>query len=138
MNRADLQALADLRVREAELLLNNGCFEGAYYLIGYAVECALKACIAKLIREYEFPDKKLVNDSYTHDLEKLLTLTGHETDHVAEEQANPTFAWSWGVVKDWSENARYTCPVAEKEARDLFSAVADPQHGVLPWIKKWW
>ena len=138
MNRIDLQLLADLRVREAEVLLNNGCFEGAYYLAGYAIECALKACIAKLIREHEFPDKKFANDSYTHDPERLLLLTGRKTEHAAEEQVDPLFAWSWGVVKDWSESARYAHPVVEKQALDLFAAVTDPQHGVLPWIKKSW
>jgi HEPN domain-containing protein len=48
MNRADLQQLAELRITEAKVLLDNGFYAGAYYLAGYAVECALKACIAKL------------------------------------------------------------------------------------------
>jgi hypothetical protein len=56
MNRADLQALADLRVKEATILLDANCFEGAYYLLGYAIECALKACIAKQIKQHDFPD----------------------------------------------------------------------------------
>jgi hypothetical protein len=47
MNRNDLQNLSRLREKEAKVLLDNGCFAGAYYLLGYAVECALKACIAK-------------------------------------------------------------------------------------------
>ncbi|MCH9011178.1 MAG: HEPN domain-containing protein, partial [Chloroflexi bacterium] len=76
MNRADLQEISSLRVEEARVLLRNGYYSGAYYLIGYAVECALKACIAKQIRRYDFPDRKLVNDSYTHDLEKLLGVSG--------------------------------------------------------------
>jgi HEPN domain-containing protein len=29
------------------VLLEAGLYAGAYYLAGYAVECALKACIAK-------------------------------------------------------------------------------------------
>jgi len=37
-----------------------GFFDGAYYLAGYAVECAIKACIAKGTRRYEFPDKRKV------------------------------------------------------------------------------
>ena len=39
MNRSDLQKIADIRVADAKLLLDAGRFEGAYYLIGYAVEC---------------------------------------------------------------------------------------------------
>ena len=48
MNRNDFQQLADVRINEAEALLVQGKYDGAYYLAGYAVECGLKACIAKL------------------------------------------------------------------------------------------
>jgi hypothetical protein len=41
--RADFQHLARARVKEAEILINAGEFDGAYYLAGYALECALKA-----------------------------------------------------------------------------------------------
>jgi hypothetical protein len=47
MNRNDFQKISRLRVKEAKALLDNGYPAGAYYLMGYAVECALKACIAK-------------------------------------------------------------------------------------------
>jgi HEPN domain-containing protein len=40
MNRADFQKLAELRIREAKVLLDSKHYEGAYYLAGYAVECA--------------------------------------------------------------------------------------------------
>jgi HEPN domain-containing protein len=76
MNRIDFQRLAELRLKEAKTLLSAELPDGAYYLAGYAVECALKACIAKRTREHDFPEKKLVNDSHTHDLGKLLELAG--------------------------------------------------------------
>jgi hypothetical protein len=41
MNRADLQQIAELRLQEARTLLTGGFPDGAYYLAGYAVECAL-------------------------------------------------------------------------------------------------
>jgi HEPN domain-containing protein len=74
MNRIDFQQLAELRLKEAKALLAAGFPEGAYYLAGYAIESGLKACIAKRTQQYDFPDKKLVNDSHTHDLGKLLDL----------------------------------------------------------------
>lgn len=40
MNRADLQTLSDLRLADGEALLQAGRFAGAYYMLGYAVECA--------------------------------------------------------------------------------------------------
>lgn len=47
MNRKDLQELSKLRLKEAKLLIDNNSFDGAYYLCGYSVECALKAWIRK-------------------------------------------------------------------------------------------
>jgi HEPN domain-containing protein len=57
MNRADFQKLTQLRLAEAKVLLDSNRYEGAYYLMGYAVECALKSCIAKQTKEYDFPAK---------------------------------------------------------------------------------
>jgi hypothetical protein len=45
-------------------------------LAGYSVECGLKACVAKQIREHDFPDRQFVLDSYTHDLNRLIGLAG--------------------------------------------------------------
>ena len=92
MNRNDLQNLSRLRVRESRVLLDNRCFAGAYYLLGYAVECALKACIAKQVKQHDFPDRKLINDSYTHDLEKLLNLSGLKEELLRAAQSQPSLA----------------------------------------------
>jgi len=60
LDRKDLQELSRVRLKEATALMQAGFFDGAYYLAGYAVECAIKACIAKGTRRYEFPDKRKV------------------------------------------------------------------------------
>lgn len=75
MNRFDLQKMAEERVADAAALLDAERYQAAYYLCGYAVEFALKACIARQVREFDFPDRKVVNDSYVHDLKKLLTVS---------------------------------------------------------------
>jgi hypothetical protein len=110
---------------------------GAYYLAGYAVECGLKACIAKSFRRYELPDKKLVNDSYTHNLLELVRLAGLWAELNAHMQQEPTFQRNWLVVKDWSEASRYGVPL-EIEARDLISSISARRYGILPWIKQRW
>lgn len=75
-SRSDFQWLAKTRIREAKALLDQGLFDGAYYLAGYAVECALKACIVKKIKRSELPDKKFIQDVYTHKLGRLLGTNG--------------------------------------------------------------
>lgn len=47
MDRGEFQQLSKVRLQEARALLKMGLSDGAYYLAGYAVEFALKACIAK-------------------------------------------------------------------------------------------
>jgi HEPN domain-containing protein len=66
MNRADLQRLSRLRIQEARSLFKLKHYSGAYYLAGYSVECALKACLARDTPRFDFPDKELVLKSYTH------------------------------------------------------------------------
>jgi hypothetical protein len=68
VNRRDLQGLTRVRLAEARALLDAGLYDGAYYLAGYAVECALKACIARRTRIHDFPLKPSdVRGMYTHD-----------------------------------------------------------------------
>ena len=76
MNKTDLQQLADDRVLDAEALLTAGRWSGAYYLSGYAVECALKACIAKQTNGHDFPDKIVVHKLRRIILTELLDLAG--------------------------------------------------------------
>ena len=138
MNRADLQQLSKLRIKEAKVLLDNGYYTGAYYLAGYAVECALKACIAKQTKRYDFPDKDRVNRSYVHKLEDLLKLAGLEADWKSKTTSNSTFLYYWQVVKDWNEDVRYRPVVSQAAANDLYTAITNRQNGVLPWLRKYW
>ena len=137
MNRSDFQALADIRANEAQALLNAGHFAGAYYLAGYAVECALKAYMAGLTKEFDFPDKSLVNQMYTHDLEKLIGLASLQPTLTSDMASDADFARRWALVKDWSEDARYERHDATA-ARELVSATVDNKSGVLRWLKLHW
>ena len=137
MNRADLQRLADDRAADAAALLAAGRWSAAYYLAGYAVECALKACIARRVQAGDFPDKQLTNESYTHDV-VVLTRTAQLTAAVAvRAKASRAFADHWNLARDWDESARYK-QWPEQTARDLFQAVTDAQNGILPWLRTYW
>jgi HEPN domain len=98
MNRGDLQSITRIRLREAKLLLDSGEYSGAYYLCGYVVECALKACIAKQTRRYDFPNKKQVNDSHTHRPLELVKVAGLVAALNTEKTSNPAFEINWQVV----------------------------------------
>jgi HEPN domain-containing protein len=137
MNRQHFQHVASLRVQEAKVLLEAGQYPGAYYLIGYAIECALKACVAKQVKRHDFPDKKIANEVFTHDLEKLVKLAGLGPDLDKDRKGNQILDLNWAIVKDWSESVRYDVGITEAQACDLFTACTG-KDGILPWVKKKW
>jgi HEPN domain-containing protein len=137
MDRKDLRALSRVRLSEARALLKAGLPDGAYYLAGYAVECALKACIAKETQRYEFPEKKRVNASHTHDLGELARLAELQDELRVAAKADPLFRKYWNDVQKWSELSRYGKHPRES-AQDLIEAIGDRSHGVMKWVKHYW
>ena len=138
MNRTDLQKISKIRLTEGQRLYDAGFYCGAYYLTGYAIECAFKAAISKQINAHDFPDKKLVNDSHTHDLKKLLDTSGLKTRLETAIQANPALELNWSIVKDWSERTRYRHDLGQASARDLIDACITQPNGVYPWLTNLW
>lgn len=137
MNRAELQRLAKERISDAKVLLDARHWSAAYYLAGYAVECALKACIAKLMKSEEFPDKKFAEKCWTHNLAQLLDLAGLKAAFDAALRVDSDLQENWNTVKDWNEESRYA-RTAKKKAENLYAAVTDKKHGVLSWLKRRW
>lgn len=137
MKRSDWQFLARTRIHEAQVLLSAGCFEGAYYLAGYAVESALKACISKQTERYEFPDRKRAEAAHQHHPERLLAAAGLTADLEDELRSDRALWKNWTIVKDWSAASRYDRSSQER-ARGLLAAITDKRHGVLRWISRHW
>lgn len=137
MKRNELQSMANLRVKDSELLLLAGHWSAAYYLCGYAVELGLKACISKQFAVNTIPDRTLVSKIFTHDFDVLIGLAGLRTELKAEIDRSADFGGSWGICKEWTPDARYGS-WEEADARSLFYAVADDTNGLLKWIKAHW
>lgn len=138
MNRTDLQTLAEARLTDALVLMDASRWAAAYYLLGYAIECGLKACAVRQFRQDEVPDKTIVNDFYTHRLDKLLGISDVKDALESRAASDPAFRFNWNTVRDWSETSRYDHSTSEAETRDMHFAVADPTTGVLPWLRTQW
>jgi HEPN domain-containing protein len=87
-----------MRIADARVLLRARRYAAAYYMCGYAVECALKACIARQTRSSEFPDLNKVRDSWTHNLSALVKVAGLDDDRSSEETADPIFKRYWATT----------------------------------------
>jgi len=138
LNRNILHMLAESRLEEGRILLENRHWTGSYYLTGLAVECALKACLAKAVKEYDYPDKKFVNEMYQHKLQKLMELdVALWAGLQADINKDPALAANWSTVKDWDDEKRYDI-VQEQISRSLFDAVVGARSGVMHWIRGRW
>jgi HEPN domain-containing protein len=137
LKRKDFQDLAAVRLKEAKVLLRAGCHEGAYYLAGYAVECAFKAFIAKGTLRHDFPDRDRVVASYTHKLKELAKLAGVDEELRSAEKTYLELSRNWITVRNWSETSRYERPSAS-DAEEIIKAVEERTHGLLPWLKRRW
>jgi len=124
---AEFRALAEIRIREARILFNAGEFDGAAYLAGYSVECALKAIIAKAVPAGVLLPPKTSSQLFTHDL----ALLAKQADLKVEELSSET-ASSWSVVITWNEQRRYTAGANGDTALSLLDSIDHPQHGILP------
>jgi hypothetical protein len=137
VNRTDLQKLADERIAEAKILIDAGRSSGAYYLAGYAVECGLKACIAKLTKADEFPDKNFGAKCWVHDIEHLVDLAGLKPKRNADAGANANLDANWAIVRDWREDSRYK-QIIQADAQALYDGITQNPDGVLLWIRLHW
>jgi HEPN domain-containing protein len=136
MNRSEFQQLSKVRLREAKLLLSANAPDGAYYLAGYSIEFALKSCIARKTRRYDFPDKRTVLDSHTHDFKELLGPAGLKREHL-RAMLQPDFVRNWEIVTEWKAESRYSNHSVQK-AQHLLDAITDRKVGVLRWVKQYW
>jgi hypothetical protein len=140
VNRSDWQKLAAERIADARALLKAGRWGAAYYLAGYAIEAALKACVlARLAPEPEivFDDRRFSEKCWTHDLQQLVELAGLTAALDADIAAGPGLDDNWETVKDWRETRRYKRTV-KADAQGLYDAITNKKHGILPWIKARW
>jgi len=137
MQRIELIAMAERKLKDAQLLFMHNRSSSAYYLAGYAVEFGLKACIAKQIAHQTIPDKDFIKDLYTHDLTKLLRLAGLERQRAIDGKADQQFEAAWAITKDWTEQSRYETKLIS-DAQYLLEAISDTEHGVMQWIKRHW
>ena len=101
----ELRTIARARLKDAEVLLAAGRYEGSVYLCGYSVEIALKARVCRALKWPGFPSTKKEFEGYhsfrTHNLDVLLHLSG------AEVKIKAKYLAAWSVVAAWETDTRY-------------------------------
>jgi hypothetical protein len=103
----DLKLLAEAKITDGLILFEAERFSNAYYLAGYAIELGLKACVADQIVAGSIPDKRLINDTYTHELDKLIGVAGLRLELENQKKSNQNFNQFWAMASQWNPESRY-------------------------------
>ena len=110
MERADFQKLTTDRIADVEGLLAINRWSAAYYLAGYAVECALKSCVLVRVTAgagIVFEDKRYSEKCWSHNLKQLLDLSGLKAYFEAACKADSILEDNWESIISWKESSRY-------------------------------
>ena len=145
MNTAeDIKNLADLRLEEAQILLNNEKTNGAFYLLGYTIELYLKYKICKLLNIDDLFDSKCSlkkyfegrNPFFSHDLNTLLVYSGLKMKFDVAKSENMVLSKTTSLLLHaWSEKSRYEVhPKSKKDIQVSIDLLKD-KNGLLLWIQ---
>jgi hypothetical protein len=102
----------------------------AYFHVGFAAECALKAYIMWSERLNIWPDRDSRPELYTHDLRKLVALARIElrtTDPIGP---------SWKTVLDWDRSQGYDPKPMPRKVAGAMVEAAFGEKGVVTWIRR--
>lgn len=143
---ADLRTLANSRLASVKLLITNGDYDGAVYLIGYVLEYALKAVVCKKLNLIYYPDNAIYkgergNLFKTHSFDILITLCGL-SQFMTITNAPKRLYENWSELTKWTTATRYQ-PIGtytEQNAKRMLEALEESPDGVLTWIRgkgKW-
>ena len=141
-SRTEIKKIALQKLKDAELLYDNGSYDNTFYLAGYCVELALKARICKNISiDYLFaPNSKHLRLFKTHDFDILIVFSGLSEKLEEEKALNNDFYKNWEYICGWKEDCRYGISGSKTQAQalEILDAIRHPTNGFLKWIKKYW
>ncbi len=132
--------MAEVRLREAEALFAAGLYDGSFYLCGYVVELALKACICKSLALAEYPDGEAgVRQVFkTHDFWVLALFAGLRLPIEEKQSVSAEFAGNWSIVTGWQLDDRYAIRKSRQNAQAMLEVLRSDPEGVLPWLSQRW
>jgi HEPN domain-containing protein len=133
----DLKSISECKLADAVFLLNHGRWSNSYYLAGYCVEIALKACVAKQIVGQVVPLRSIVDGFHSHDFRRLAGLAGLMASLKHKESEDNAFASYWALAQQWEPSSRYES-TDKLSAQYMIHALTEQKSGVYQWIRTQW
>ncbi|OXU15613.1 HEPN domain-containing protein [Sedimentisphaera salicampi] len=130
LTEQQLKDKALCRIDDSKVLYQNGRFECANYICGYAIEMALKHVICRTLNWDTFPPESIALNKLTsfktHDLKVLLSLSG------IEQKVKRELSVDWYVVMNWSPEQRYSTQEINKvQASDMLESAENLVSNIL-------
>lgn len=145
---SELKQITEARLKSAETLMYAKDWHGAGYMLGYTLECALKAVTCKTLNLVTYPENhkndKINSYFMTHRFEQLLIVSGLENIFSSRGTKEAWQNWSDFTLEypgEWP-SMRYDINTVWDEAKvkRLYQCLVKPRSGILKIIrrnKKW-
>ena len=149
---AEIITLSESKLKAAEVLLQNGFFDDAYYLAGYSLELLLKAKICKTLLIPDFFDfdnarkrklsvskarrvdgENLYKPFKVHDYEQLIILSGLYSE-FSKNASNFAFSADWSIVSIWDENLRYSMGSKKADVESFIASIKNINKWLLQFL----
>jgi hypothetical protein len=143
-NCSDLRLITKKRLSTTEILIKAEEWECAVYIMGYVLECGLKAVICKKLNLFEYPDKEkdpISSFFKTHQFDRLLVLSGLRYIFSDKGPIDAYRNWSEFTIEyigDWTSMRYSTRQWDEQKVKNLYTNLTDPNSGILTILKKKW
>lgn len=143
-NCAELRIIAKSRLKSAEILMKATDWHGAAYMLGYALECALKAATCKTLHLITYPDNtkndKINSYFMTHRFEQLLIVSGLEDIFSSRGPQKAWQNWSDFTLEypgEWPSMRYDLKTVWDKiKVEKLYNNLTEPIDGMMTIIKR--
>ena len=142
----DFKSIAEKRLNTVDILIANQEWGVAVYMMGFVLECILKALTCKALKLATYPEMqstkhaKIKSYFLTHDFDMLLIISGtSQIFGLSEEGAS---SWS-GFTQEYTKSGAWTSirydvlnRFDEKKAKSLYTYLTSKPDCIIPILEK--
>ena len=137
------------RIKCVDILMSEGEWHVASYLMGHILECTLKATICKVLKVKEYPadmkhrDNKVPEFFRTHFFDRLALLAGVSEIFSLNGNTQALDNWSQFTAKlpgDWVSMRYYDTKdeIDEQTAKSLYGNLLSNENAIIKTVKETW
>jgi len=141
----DFRDIAKKRLKTAEILMSNQEWGMTAYILGFVLECILKASACKALNLSIYPEiektknQQIVNYFRTHNFDMLLVVSG--TSDIFDLSGEGASSWS-GFTQEYTKIGKWTdiryevlSQFDENLVKRLYKFLTEKPNGIIPLIE---